>query len=556
MQNHKKSIVFYLLASFSIIIIALLMVKYSKLNIGLTEDNVSSLDTPWQYYQCCSEDYIELPANLVSVETGESYSITNTLPLELVEDASLLIRTSHQSIQVYIGNDLIYERGTDKSLFPGKALGNNWNLIELSKEHAGKIIKIVLNSPYEKYSGLIREITYGSKASNLLFIIENNKLTFIFDIIIFSMSMSLLIISVALKLRKYENDILLYFSEFSVLFSLWMLGESQILQFFTGNIILITYIYYIALWLLPLPFILFIKKSFKLHKSFEKKFLDYTYWAFVIDFILCLSLHSLNIYAFSESLWIHHTFCGVGMVGIITICIYEFIKFKNKDAWKVFQALTILFIFTAIEIFQYNVSPSTRHVATSYLRIGYCIFSFFIGILSIGKIRDLSDAKKERQYYKKLAYMDLMTLAKNRTAYIEEVNHIFQSNIQDKIGLVLFDLNDLKAINDNLGHLIGDEAIKKAYECIYSVFGPMGNCYRIGGDEFACIIRDADASSIEHLITELNTKINLTANKLDYNFNIATGYAICSDELKEKDYTALYIQADKNMYDAKEQSKK
>ncbi len=54
-------------------------------------------------------------------------------------------------------------------------------------------------------------------------------------------------------------------------------------------------------------------------------------------------------------------------------------------------------------------------------------------------------------------------------------------------GVVLFDLDNLKVINDNFGHEKGDEALKLCYQCISQAFQNVKNCFRIGGDEFAYV---------------------------------------------------------------------
>ncbi len=93
-----------------------------------------------------------------------------------------------------------------------------------------------------------------------------------------------------------------------------------------------------------------------------------------------------------------------------------------------------------------------------------------------------------------IVYTDDLTKLKSRTAYEEEIN-IINNKIKnsfnpdkEKIYLIAFDLNDLKFVNDTLGHLAGDEYIKSAGNIINDVFGDIGSTYRTGGDEFITII--------------------------------------------------------------------
>ena len=59
--------------------------------------------------------------------------------------------------------------------------------------------------------------------------------------------------------------------------------------------------------------------------------------------------------------------------------------------------------------------------------------------------------------------------------------------------VVLFDLDNLKVINDNFGHEKGDEALKLCYQCISQAFQNVKNCFRIGGDEFVAIYPGTEA---------------------------------------------------------------
>ena len=50
------------------------------------------------------------------------------------------------------------------------------------------------------------------------------------------------------------------------------------------------------------------------------------------------------------------------------------------------------------------------------------------------------------------------------------------------------DINGLKEMNDNRGHLARDDLTREVAAIIRDILGKSGECYRIGGDEFAAII--------------------------------------------------------------------
>ena len=92
----------------------------------------------------------------------------------------------------------------------------------------------------------------------------------------------------------------------------------------------------------------------------------------------------------------------------------------------------------------------------------------------------------------------------NRNAYEDMVKYLEESDIKLRTtGVVLFDLDNLKVINDNFGHEKGDEALKLCYQCISQAFQNVKNCFRIGGDEFAYVYHSDEKDMIPERLKAL-----------------------------------------------------
>lgn len=88
-----------------------------------------------------------------------------------------------------------------------------------------------------------------------------------------------------------------------------------------------------------------------------------------------------------------------------------------------------------------------------------------------------------------LAYKDSMTGAYNRSAYEERLQKLRRSSVNlNHITVVASNLNGLKEINDTYAHHTGDEAIKAVSSCLMKTIGEKADIYRVGGDEFVCIL--------------------------------------------------------------------
>lgn len=155
---------------------------------------------------------------------------------------------------------------------------------------------------------------------------------------------------------------------------------------------------------------------------------------------------------------------------------------------------------------------------------------------------------------------DPLTSVKNRTAferYIENQEREYSANRNsfDPFAAVFFDINDLKVINDTLGHEQGDEYINNCCHLICSVY-KHSPVFRVGGDEFVTILHGEDYIARDLLLNQLKQQMDAT-KKTDYiyasptdNISIASGMSTID---KEKDTSIRLVlkRADEAMYENK-----
>ena len=113
--------------------------------------------------------------------------------------------------------------------------------------------------------------------------------------------------------------------------------------------------------------------------------------------------------------------------------------------------------------------------------------------------------KRELALEKSLARTDALTGASNKFSYNEfekEINEHISKKLLDQFAVVICDINDLKQINDTLGHDAGDEYIKSAMKVMKSIF-KHSTIFRIGGDEFVSVLDGNDYYNREYLLKKL-----------------------------------------------------
>ena len=148
------------------------------------------------------------------------------------------------------------------------------------------------------------------------------------------------------------------------------------------------------------------------------------------------------------------------------------------------------------------------------------------------------------QRLKVLSSIDMLTGVMNRNEMNNRIDRIAGGDDQIKdLGIVFADLNGLKRVNDDKGHISGDQLLQKAAEVLRELF-PEGNIFRAGGDEFMILVPD----TTEEYLKEKADRIHET--RLGFgDACFAVGWCFIEDS---KDIlNALHI-SDERMYEDKE----
>ena len=172
-------------------------------------------------------------------------------------------------------------------------------------------------------------------------------------------------------------------------------------------------------------------------------------------------------------------------------------------------------------------------------------------------IIDITERKQTEEKLRFLSFHDILTGLYNRAYFEEEMTRLGSSR-QFPVSIIVCDLDNLKQINDTLGHDIGDQAIKGAAKILgLNVFRKEDVVARTGGDEFVILLPNADMNDnhfilkrLKQAITEFNeSKEN---DGLYRPISMSCGYAVTQqgDSLIEG-----YKQADADMYRNKKKTK-
>ncbi|MDN5328077.1 MAG: hypothetical protein PWP03_715 [Candidatus Woesearchaeota archaeon] len=155
----------------------------------------------------------------------------------------------------------------------------------------------------------------------------------------------------------------------------------------------------------------------------------------------------------------------------------------------------------------------------------------------------------EMYYYKNIApYRDAQTGVYNKNYLEEELKRIKKSNPNGNYLIINIDINNLKKVNDEYGHLEGDKLINYVADKLKENLRNNEIIIRWGGDEFLILAKDVNIEEVSGLFRRL--KSILSENKsteLKEFYGVSIGFAygtINSDE----DFEKLYRISDKMMY--------
>lgn len=540
-KTHIFIIIAFLLVGISVFFTA----KPLNRNAINNEEN-TIFNTPW-HCVVDGESYgqIELP-NSLDVRKGAHIVIKNTLPDHLPKGATVMLRSTQQDAIVFVGEEKVYSSfGIEKST---GAPSSAYHFVRIPDNSENKEVVVLLTSPYKAYSGALNQIYIGSKNSNVFFLVKENGASFIIGFLVFCMGILLMVIFLCAK--GYENKLArVYLGAFFVVMGYWVMAESRMLQFIIPYSSAITNTDIFALSSFPVFGGLYYYKSYaKCFRKVGKYTLPIaTIASLAFGIIICIKpTVSLSIMPFYAVLM------AIFTLSIFVCVVIDFVRDGIKFSLSQY-GLTAFIACCLIEILVY-IKNATGYRQSKILTIGLLVFCTVMVIDSIQNLTKVYKTAGQIDALSELAYTDSLTGLKNRTAFLERLSDV-NTDAQNFISLVMFDVNNLKIINDSYGHLAGDAMLIRSARTIRSCLRQRDAVYRIGGDEFVSIIvhnHPLDSNLLEKRILAALEKENL--KKTEYKIIIAYGYATFTQS-EDKSLFDTLARADENMYTCKKLQK-
>ena len=174
----------------------------------------------------------------------------------------------------------------------------------------------------------------------------------------------------------------------------------------------------------------------------------------------------------------------------------------------------------------------------------------------IGKITDIDNIIREHSLLKLKSEYDQLTKVYNKSAFYDKVRSYIEENKEDNCILVFIDLDNFKAINDNLGHIVGDEVLVDTANKICDIFNNTEAVVsRFGGDEFCVFNPSISISIIKERINALCDNLNATYIYKESKITVSASIGVAFYPKHGETLESLIHKSDIALYKSKENGK-
>lgn len=376
--------------------------------------------------------------------------------------STLIFHERHHDIKIYSGDRIIYDL-TAESTLVGHTTGYKWVFCNI-KDNKNPI-KVVTTALYDDVR-MDEPIFYAGEKSALIYSLYlDSKSHFAIGTLNIISGILVLICFFLMKNKSKSVRDMIYIAIVTIFFGLYEFVNASSVQLMVSNQVVLSSISFFILMLISVPFDIYIKETiFPEDRHIYKVLITYSF----IESILCIILLETHVCDLKQSAILTHISILLCGIYAITGVIYKFIHhgFQRTTLANVI-GLSICASFCLIDILRYYFVDGVNYDEVM-IRIGFTIYLvtlIFINILNMIKEVQIG---QQASYYQKLSITDMMTNMYNHTAFIDDADSIDKSEIYTIISM---DLNNLKRVNDQQGHIDGDKYIKAAAETIKNVFG-------------------------------------------------------------------------------------
>lgn len=489
----------------------------------------------------------------VDYREDRRFTVTKTLPVSLPDQAALCVAVNCVAVEVDVSGERVYTYGRHPDNPFGIPFGRVWLLVDLPAGAQGKEVSLTFSSSrYDVEPERLQEVFIGQRSDLLFYLFRQNIPVGIFSMGCLAIGLLFAGISAVLAVRRRNWSSYFGFfmlGIFSLLSGAWVLTDSGLMQFLAGDTEAVFMVSFLLFMLLPPALLIFIRTL----RVMPHLIIDVLCIIYLLNAAICMALHLLGLVPLTSNILVMHILLAAGVLILFALSVWELTVRHNRRVREVLVGMLFLLVFALLALVRYYLSSDSGY--SMLFQVGLLCFITCLSMAAAAARRALEAAGEsaKTELYRRLAYLDLMTGLRNRTAFEADMKKLETSHHREGLGFIIFDINDLKEVNDTLGHAEGDRLIIRAGAGVKKYFGKLGVCYRMGGDEFVVCIDRADERRVQEALRGLEEWLEQENRTDPMMLRMAWGYAIRRDERQSAQ--AVLNRADREMYAHKQRIK-
>ena len=328
--------------------------------------------------------------------------------------------------------------------------------------------------------------------------------------------------------RKGEKPDLIYLAVSIIMIGIWRITDIRFSPWLLDDYSLgFSYITLAMLALVCVPFIVFIQRQFP--DNFPKLCRVSCILGIVLGYVIWF-LQITDLADMRESLYLSHIMIAVTVLTVICVIAARWRKKKNDvKMWITIVFFSLCTMGTVVDLLSFYIKGNSDGLLNT---VGvFLTYAAIMGAYSTVQLR-------------RKVYIDGKTGLYNQSRCNEVLAD--PRPIRKSVGLIMFDLNNLKVVNDTMGHEVGDYLIS-SFAAVLKKNMPR-KCFvgRYGGDEFIVIVKKTNTGSMEEILEKLAVAVEEINRSVENpSVSYSAGYAISNGKELMQD---IFEKADEKMY--------
>ncbi|HQL04881.1 MAG TPA: hypothetical protein PLU33_07040 [Treponemataceae bacterium] len=458
--------------------------------------------------------------------------LTNKLPAELTTQVSLWIQTVYSAIEVSVNGLNIYSYGLDLHKNDIN-VGSGFHVIPINEDAAHKTIEIVLTTTQKNAFSAFKPVFIQRSAETLPGFLRRSILPLSSSIFLIILGAIGTIVCLGALFLKKKILPLLALSQFSLWVGMGVLTNTDLIQLFSPNFTVNSYLEYAALYATAFSLIILFLLNIAQTK-FEKISAASFASIFTLYCLASITMERLHLIHLPQTLSYYQIICAVMILFAVVVSIKKII---TKNGRILFSSISFLFLifFCALDIGRYviqkNLFPTYSLFYSSLLTIGVIIFIvsellfYFVSLeAEISGILSFSELKFTPTDY---------TFLSSRKKIIQTVNELNKNHVYYTFVTISFS----NVPNEK-------EAFKQYGKTITSLLKTVFDCYGLisyyDNNTFVIVVSEVSETKLKQLIQTFNQLLEYRAVKESFpKVKTSIGYAF-SYESSYKSFKAVF----------------